>query len=230
MPLKNRRLRDHRKLRDSGAGRAQRLDRLAVPAPFRQRRVFCALLGDPDHGRWLIAPTQDDVQIARRYVGDTLVLETVFTTANGTACLTDFMYRRNGSSELVRIVKGLHGEVSMRTEIIVRFDYGAIVPWVSQQDDGRLQFIAGPDKVLLDTNIETRGEAFAPSEISPSAKGRRRPSSSTGRRRSARLPLPSRARSSMKRANRSNRSGPAGPPLSSRRTAGATPFFARSSP
>src|SRR5262249_7775741 len=88
----------------------------------------------------------------------TLILETVFTTADGSAMLTDFMYRRNGSSELVRVVTGLHGQVSMRTEIVVRFDYGAIVPWVSQQDDGRLQFIAGPDRVLLDTVVPTRGE------------------------------------------------------------------------
>ena len=82
---------------------------------------------------------------------DTLILETVFTTAEGSVSLTDFMYRRNGSSEVVRIVRGLQGEVAMRIEIIVRFDYGAVVPWVSQQDDGRLLFIAGPERVLLDT-------------------------------------------------------------------------------
>ncbi len=138
-------------------GRNGSIDWLCLPR-FDSPACFCALLGDPDHGRWLIAPTQNDVQITRRYLGDTLVLETVFTTANGSASLTDFMYRRNGSSELVRIVRGLQGEISMRTEIIVRFDYGAIVPWVSQQDDGRLQFIAGPDKVLLDTNVQTHGE------------------------------------------------------------------------
>ena len=138
-------------------GRNGSIDWLCLPR-FDSAACFSALLGGPDHGRWLIAPTQNDVRITRRYVGDTLVLETVFTTNDGSASLTDFMYRRNGSSELVRIVKGIQGEVSMRTEIIVRFDYGAIVPWVSQQDDGRLQFIAGPDKVLLDTNVETRGE------------------------------------------------------------------------
>ena len=99
--------------------------------------------------------------ITRRYLGDTLILETVFTTADGSASLVDFMYRRNGSSELVRIVKGLRGQVSMRTELVVRFDYGSIVPWVFQQDDGRLQFIAGPDKLLLDTNIQTRGEGLS---------------------------------------------------------------------
>ena len=58
----------------------------------------------------------------------------------------------------MRIVRGLQGQVSMRTEVIVRFDYGSIVPWVSQQDDGRLLFIAGPDKLLLDTTVQTHGE------------------------------------------------------------------------
>ena len=70
------------------------------------------------------------------------------------------MYRRDGSSELVRIVRGLQGQVSMRTEVIVRFEYGSVVPWVSQQQDGRLQFIAGPDRLLLDTAVQTRGEGF----------------------------------------------------------------------
>ena len=138
-------------------GRDGSIDWLCLPR-FDSSACFCALLGGPEHGRWLIAPTQNDVQITRRYLGDTLVLETVFTTAQGSASLTDFMYRRDGSSELVRIVRGLQGQVAMRTEIIVRFDYGAIVPWVSQQDDGRLQFIAGPERVLLDTPVQTRGE------------------------------------------------------------------------
>ena len=138
-------------------GRNGSIDWLCLPR-FDSSACFCALLGRPEHGRWLIAPTQNDVEITRRYLSDTLILETVFTTADGSVSLTDFMYRRNGSSELVRIVRGLQGEVPMRTELVVRFDYGAIVPWVSQQQDGRLLFIAGPDRVLLDTNVQTRGE------------------------------------------------------------------------
>ncbi len=141
-------------------GRDGSIDWLCLPR-FDSGACFSALLGGPEHGRWLIAPKQGDAGIARRYLGDTLILETVFTTADGSASLVDFMYRRNGSSELVRIVRGLQGQVSMRTELIVRFDYGSIVPWVFQQDDGRLQFIAGPDKVLLDTNIQTRGEGLS---------------------------------------------------------------------
>ena len=138
-------------------GRDGSIDWLCAPR-FDSAACFCALLGGPEHGRWLIAPTQKDVKITRRYLSDTLILETVFTTAGGSVSLTDFMYRRNGSSELVRIVTGLQGQVALRTELIVRFDYGAVVPWVSQQDDGRLLFIAGPDRLLLDTPVETHGE------------------------------------------------------------------------
>ncbi len=138
-------------------GRDGSIDWLCAPR-FDSAACFCALLGGPEHGRWLIAPAQKDVKITRRYLSDTLILETVFTTADGSVSLTDFMYRRNGSSELVRIVTGLQGQVALRTELIVRFDYGAVVPWVSQQDDGRLLFIAGPDRLLLDTAVETHGE------------------------------------------------------------------------
>jgi GH15 family glucan-1,4-alpha-glucosidase len=139
-------------------GRDGSIDWLCLPR-FDSAACFSALLGGPEHGRWLIAPTDDDdVQVTRRYLDNTLILETVFTTPAGSVSLVDFMYRRNGSSELVRIVKGLQGEVALRTELIVRFDYGAVVPWVSQQEDGRLQFIAGPDKVLLDTTVPTHGE------------------------------------------------------------------------
>jgi GH15 family glucan-1,4-alpha-glucosidase len=138
-------------------GRNGSIDWLCLPR-FDSGACFCALLGGPEHGRWLIAPAQNDVEITRRYLSDTLILETIFTTADGSVSLTDFMYRRNGSSELVRIVKALRGELPMRTELVVRFDFGSIVPWVSQQEDGRLQFIAGPDRVLLQTPVPTRGE------------------------------------------------------------------------
>jgi GH15 family glucan-1,4-alpha-glucosidase len=140
-------------------GRDGSIDWLCLPR-FDSSACFCALLGSPEHGRWLIAPAQNDIRITRRYLGDTLILETVFTTADGSASLTDFMYRRDGSSELVRIVRGLQGQVSMRTELVVRFDYGAIVPWASQQQDGRLLFVAGPDRLLLDTAVQTHGEDF----------------------------------------------------------------------
>ena len=108
-------------------GRDGSIDWLCLPR-FDSAACFTALLGGPEHGRWLIAPAQNDVEITRRYLSDTLILETVFTTTDGSVLLTDFMYRRNGSSELVRIVKALRGELPMRTELVVRFDFGSIVP------------------------------------------------------------------------------------------------------
>jgi GH15 family glucan-1,4-alpha-glucosidase len=140
-------------------GRNGSIDWLGLPR-FDSAACFCALLGEPKNGRWLIAPVDIEVRTSRRYRGRTLILETVFRTAEGAACLTDFMVRREGSSDVVRIVRGLHGQVAMRMELIVRFGYGAITPWVSRQDDGRLRFIAGPDRLLLDAKISTRGEDF----------------------------------------------------------------------
>ena len=138
-------------------GRDGSIDWLCLPR-FDSSACFCALLGGAEHGRWLIAPTPHDARVTRRYIDDTMILETVFTTADGSASLIDFMYRRDGSSELVRIVRGLQGQVSMRSELIVRFDYGSIVPWVTQQEDDRLQFIAGPDRLLLDATVRMHGE------------------------------------------------------------------------
>jgi GH15 family glucan-1,4-alpha-glucosidase len=137
-------------------GRNGSIDWLSLPR-FDSAACFAALLGDPQNGRWLIAPVEDS-RITRRYRGDTLILETVFETAAGAVRVTDFMSRRERVSDLVRVVRGLKGRVAMRTELIVRFDYGSIVPWVSRAQDGRLQFTAGPDQLLLDTAVEVRGE------------------------------------------------------------------------
>jgi GH15 family glucan-1,4-alpha-glucosidase len=139
-------------------GRDGSIDWLGFPR-FDSAACFCALLGAPTHGRWLIAPTADGAQVARRYRGDTLILEAVFTTALGAVCLTDFMSRRDGSADVVRLVRGLHGEVAMQTELIIRFDYGSVVPWVSQEE-GRLRFVAGSERLLLDTAVSMRGEDF----------------------------------------------------------------------
>ena len=140
-------------------GRDGSIDWLSLPR-FDSAACFSALLGEPKHGRWLIAPAEKDFRTTRRYRGHTLILETVFRTESGAACVIDFMTRRDGSSELVRLVRGLQGEVAMRMELVVRFGYGAVTPWVSRGEDGRLQFTAGPDRLLLDTAAATRGEDF----------------------------------------------------------------------
>src|SRR5277367_4578514 len=133
------------------------IDWLCLPR-FDRAACFAALLGNPDHGRWLIAPTDEKARTSRRYWGNTLILETTFETAEGSVCVTDFMFRRNAVSDLIRLVRGLRGKVSMSTELIVRFEYGSRIPWVTRRDDGRLQMISGPDRLLLDTPVEMKGE------------------------------------------------------------------------
>jgi len=138
-------------------GRDGSIDWLGLPR-FDSAACFAALLGNPRHGRWLIAPAAKEARVTRRYRGDTLVLETEFETDDGALSVIDFIGRRDGVSDLVRLVRGIRGRVSMRTEIVVRFEYGSVVPWVARQEDGRLQFTAGPDRLLLDTTVSLRGE------------------------------------------------------------------------
>jgi len=132
------------------------IDWMCMPR-FDSAACFAALLGGPEHGRWLIAP-EKTARVSREYRGDTLILETAFETEDGAVVVIDFMNRRDGVSDLIRIVRGLRGTVRMRTELVVRYEYGSVVPWVNKGDDGRQQLIAGPDRMLLDTEVELRGE------------------------------------------------------------------------
>jgi GH15 family glucan-1,4-alpha-glucosidase len=109
--------------------RSGSIDWLCLPR-FDSPACFAALLGDSSHGRWLIGPADAVLESSRRYRGNSLVLETEFTTSTGTVRLVDCMPPRERSPDLVRVVEGVRGEVSMRMELIVRFDYGSIVPWV----------------------------------------------------------------------------------------------------
>src|SRR5665213_2807061 len=120
---------------------------------FDSGACFAALLGDPDNGRWLIAACDPKVRISRRYRGDTLILETELETAEGAVTLIEFMPPRGEASDLVRLVLGKRGRVSMRTELIVRFDYGASVPWVTRVGDAALLAVCGPDSVVLRTPV-----------------------------------------------------------------------------
>ena len=132
------------------------IDWMCMPR-FDSAACFAALLGGPEHGRWLIAP-QKKAKVTREYRDTTLILETTFETKDGAVLVTDFMHRRDGMSDVIRIVRGLRGTVAMRTELVVRYEYGSIVPWVNKEDDGRLQLTAGPDRMLLDTKVALRGE------------------------------------------------------------------------
>ena len=138
-------------------GRDGSIDWLCWPR-FDSDACFAALLGDARHGRWLLAPKDPNAKITRRYRGDTLILETRFETASGVVVIVDFMPPRDSFSDVVRIVSGERGVVEMQTEFIVRFGYGASVPWVTRIQPGAWQAIAGPDKVILRTSAPMRGE------------------------------------------------------------------------
>ena len=112
--------------------------------------MFRRAAGNPKKGHWSIT-AKGDVKISRRYLDHTLVLETKFETAEGAAILLDFMPPRGHNSDVVRIVRGVRGSVAMETELVLRFDYGRSVPWVTRTDDGTIRAIAGPDMATLRT-------------------------------------------------------------------------------
>jgi GH15 family glucan-1,4-alpha-glucosidase len=116
---------------------------------FDSPACFAALLGRPEHGHWRMSP-KAKAKVRRRYRPDTLILETEFETDEGAVTLVDFMPVGSVHSDLVRMVIGRRGRVRMEMEGVLRFDYGASVPWVSYFPDRRgLRAIAGPDMVCL---------------------------------------------------------------------------------
>jgi GH15 family glucan-1,4-alpha-glucosidase len=125
---------------------------------FDSAACFAALLGSEEHGRWQLAAIDPDARITRAYRGDTLVLETRVQTRSGEATLVDFMPPRGRNSDVVRLVRGGRGRVAMRMQLVLRFDYGRAVPWVSRLPDGTWRAIAGPDMVTLHTPISLRGQ------------------------------------------------------------------------
>jgi GH15 family glucan-1,4-alpha-glucosidase len=125
---------------------------------FDSDACFAALLGTPEHGRWLLTPCAADAKVTRRYREDTLILETRFETEEGSVCIIDFMPPRDRASDLVRIVVGERGQVAMRTELVIRFGYGTAVPWVTHIAEDTWRAIAGPDMLLLRTPAQMRGE------------------------------------------------------------------------
>ena len=124
---------------------------------FASPACFAALVGTEENGHWSLAP-KDAKLGTRRYLEHTLVLETRFETEEGCVLLLDFMPIRGRNSDLVRIVRGVRGEVQMVMELVLRFDYGRSIPWVSRMDDGAIRAIAGPDMVVMHSTAETRGE------------------------------------------------------------------------
>jgi GH15 family glucan-1,4-alpha-glucosidase len=134
------------------------IDWLCFPR-FDSGACFAALLGDAENGHWTLQPAGDFRAPTRRYSDDTLIIETTFETADGSARLIDFMPPRETTPDVVRIVEGVSGRVEMRMELALRFDYGSVVPWVRNLD-GALVGVAGPDAVTLRTPVELEGRDF----------------------------------------------------------------------
>jgi GH15 family glucan-1,4-alpha-glucosidase len=131
------------------------IDWLSFPR-FDSTACFAALLGTADNGQWQIAPFGEITGVKRWYHPDTLILETEFTTPGGVASLIDFMPVGSRQSDVVRIVVGRSGQVPMRLELAIRFDYGSIVPWVRKTARG-LSAIGGPDSLVLRSDVPLRG-------------------------------------------------------------------------
>jgi GH15 family glucan-1,4-alpha-glucosidase len=145
-------------------GRNGSIDWLCWPR-FDSPACFSALLGDSRNGRWLIAPIAADACVTRSYRGDSLILETVFETAEGSIAVIDFMPPFEaaagaiGNSSVVRIIEGRSGRVSVRTELVLRFDYGASTPWVVRLDEwlNGIIAVAGPNLAVLRTPVQVEG-------------------------------------------------------------------------
>jgi GH15 family glucan-1,4-alpha-glucosidase len=132
------------------------VDWLCLPR-FDSPACFASLLGDTRNGHWRFFPEEDVQKTRRQYRDETLILETEIETQSGAVRLIDFMPPRGENPDIIRIVEGVRGKVSMHMQLIIRFDYGQIVPWVRRRNGG-LEAIAGPDALILRTPIETHGK------------------------------------------------------------------------
>lgn len=135
-------------------GRDGSIDWLCLPR-FDSPACFAALLGDEENGHWRLAPKGAGVCTSRRYLGESLVLESVWETRTGAVRVIDFMPHRDEAPDVVRIVEGVRGTVEMSGALRLRFDYGSIVPWVRRTDGHRVA-VAGPDSVWLRSEPEVK--------------------------------------------------------------------------
>ncbi len=149
------------------------VDWLCFPR-FDSPACFASLLGDTKNGHWRFFPEEEVVETRRRYRGDSLILETEIETKSGAVRLIDFMPPRGENPDIVRIVEGLRGTVAMHMELVIRFDYGQIVPWVRHRNGG-LEAIAGPDGLILRTPVDTHGKDLTTVAEFAVSKGERFP-------------------------------------------------------
>ena len=138
-------------------GRDGSIDWLCWPR-FDSGACFAALLGSRKNGRWLLGPADPAARLARHYRDNTLILETDIETRDGAATVVDFMPLRGDTSDIIRLVRGRRGQVALRSELVLRFDYGSLVPWVRQHDDGAWCAASGPDLAVLRTPVQVAGD------------------------------------------------------------------------
>ena len=151
------------------------VDWLCLPR-FDSSASFAALLGGPKAGRWRIAPLAGGECTSRAYRDDTMILESTWESDEGTVKVVDFMPIRQTEPDLIRIVEGVSGQVRMGVELVARFDYGRVVPWV-RHAGGRWVGVAGPDSLWLDTPVQLRAATCAAWRSSPSTRASGCPSS-----------------------------------------------------
>ena len=126
---------------------------------FNSDACFAALLGSPDNGRWLIAPSDPQARASRRYRGDTMILETHFETTQGSVLVVDFMPIGLDTVSIVRRVEGRRGRMAMDMQLMLRFEYGSVTPWVTRLvDETGIEALGGPNRVVLRSGVPVYGE------------------------------------------------------------------------
>jgi GH15 family glucan-1,4-alpha-glucosidase len=127
------------------------IDWLCLPR-FDSAACFASLLGTRQNGLWRIAPAGAVSRVTRRYRGDSLVLETLFETPDGAVALIDFMTIE--PSHVIRTVEGRGGAVPCQFELVLRFDYGISIPWVTRLETGNgIRAVSGPDQVVIRSDV-----------------------------------------------------------------------------
>ena len=139
---------------------------------FSSESCFAAMLGSGENGFWCISPCEGNWNTTRKYRDHTLILETTFQHPDGVVRLIDFMPIRERHSDVVRIVEGIQGNVRMRMELKLRFDYGRTVPWVTGIDDG-IRAVAGPNLAVLHSSVPVHGENLTTAAEFTVAEGQR---------------------------------------------------------
>jgi GH15 family glucan-1,4-alpha-glucosidase len=147
------------------------IDWLCLPH-FDSPACFAALIGTPENGHWSISPVEPIAAVRRRYREGSLILETEFETESGSATLIDCMVLREEMPELFRVVVGTRGQIRMKLELVLRFDYGSVVPWV-RRIEGGISAIAGPDMIRLRSDVELLGENMKTGADFTVAKGQK---------------------------------------------------------